>query len=90
MARKEKVTYVIDGDTFKTANRKHFVRLANVDAPEKGQRGAVAAMQALKQLIQGKDVTIDTKVRDTYGRSVANVKVKGKSVNAAMRRKTGK
>lgn len=87
MPRKEKVTRVIDGDTFKTASRKNPVRLANVDAPEKGQRGAAAATQALKQLIQGKDVTINT-VGRSYGRSVANVKADGKSVNAAMRRKT--
>ncbi len=30
MARREKVTKVIDGDTFKTASRKNPVRLANV------------------------------------------------------------
>ena len=90
MARREKVTRVIDGDTFKTGSRKNPVRLANVDAPEKGRRGAASATQALKQLIQGKEVTIDTVARDSYGRSVANVKADGKSVNAAMRRKTRK
>ena len=89
MARKEIVTRVIDGDTFETGSRKNPVRLANVDAPEKGQRGAPAATQALRQLIQGQTVSIDTVARDTYGRSVAKVKVGGKSVNAAMRRKTG-
>ncbi len=86
MPRKEKVTRVIDGDTFETGSRKNAVRLANVNAPEKGQRGAAAATQALKQLIQGKDVTMKTVAR-SYGRSVANVKADGKSVNAAMRRK---
>ena len=39
MGRKEKVTRIIDGDTFETNRRKNPVRLANVDAPEKGQRG---------------------------------------------------
>ena len=39
MARKEKVTKVIDGDTFETASRKNPVRLANVNAPEKGEPG---------------------------------------------------
>ncbi len=39
MPRKEKVTKVIDGDTFETASRKHPVRLAGVDTPEKGQPG---------------------------------------------------
>ena len=36
MARKERVTRVIDGDTFETASRKHPVRLANVNAQRKG------------------------------------------------------
>lgn len=90
MARKEKVTRVIDGDTFKTASRKNSVRLANVNAPEKGQKGGAAATKALKGLIQGETVNIDTVARDTYGRSVANVKVGRHSVNKAMREKTGK
>ncbi|MCL6502991.1 MAG: thermonuclease family protein [Pirellulales bacterium] len=90
MARKEKVTKVIDGDTFETASRKNPVRLANVDAPEKGQRGAAKATEALRKLIQGEGVIIDTIGRDRYGRSVANVKVGGKSVNKAMRGKLKK
>lgn len=85
MPRKEKVTKVVDGDTFLTASRKHPVRLANVDAPEKGQRGAPRAREALRELIQGKEVVIDTKARDSYGRSVANVKVGRRSLNKAMR-----
>ena len=87
MARKEKVTRVIDGDTFRTASRKNSVRLANVNAPEKGKRGASAATSSLKKLVSGKEVTIDTKARDKYGRSVANVKVGSRSVNKAMREK---
>ena len=59
MGRKEKVTKVIDGDTFETASRKHPVRLANVEAPEKGEPGATKATQALRQLIQGEEVTIE-------------------------------
>jgi len=87
MPRKEKVTRVIDGDTFETASRKKSVRLANVNAPEKGQRGSPAARKALSDLVQGQEVTVDTVARDKYGRSVANVKAGGKSVNAALRRK---
>lgn len=87
MKRKEQVQRVIDGDTLTTASRKRSVRLANVNAPEKGQRGAVAATKALASLVKGREVTVDTLARDKYGRSVANVKVDGRSVNAAMRRK---
>lgn len=90
MARKERVTRVIDGDTFETASRKKPVRLANVDAPERGQPGAAKATAALRQMIQGKVVSIDTKARDKYGRSVGNVKVNGKSVNRAIREQTKK
>jgi len=90
MARKEKVTKVIDGDTFETASRKNPVRLANVDAPEKGKAGAAKATAALRDLIQGKEVVIDTVARDKYGRSVANVKADGKSVNRAMKTKVKK
>lgn len=88
MARKEKVTRVIDGDTFETSSRKNPIRLANVDAPEKGERGAVKATNELKKLIQGQEVSVDTVARDKYGRAVANVKVGRKSVNNAMKKKT--
>ena len=90
MGRKEKVTRVIDGDTFETASRKNPVRLANVDAPERGQPGAGKATQALRKLIQDEEVTIDTVARDRYGRSVAKVKARGKSVNKAMKDKLKK
>ncbi len=86
MARKEKVTKVIDGDTFLTDRRKHPVRLTKVNTPEKGQPGYPDAKKALQDLIQGQDVTIDTKARDKYNRSVANVKKGNKSINKAMKK----
>ena len=85
MPRKERVTRVIDGDTFETASRKNPVRLANVDTPEKGTRGGAAATNALKSMIQGETVSIDTVARDSYGRSVAKVKVGRNSVNKAVK-----
>jgi len=90
MARKEKVTKVIDGDTFETGSRKNPVRLANVNAPEKGQVGAAQAKAALQNLIQGKEVSIETVARDKYRRSVAQVKADEKSVNRAMQRELKK
>lgn len=86
MPQKEKVTKVIDGDTFKTSGRQNPVRLANVDTPEKGESVYQQAKRALERLIKGREVLIDTQARDSYGRSVANVKVSGKSVNKAMKR----
>ena len=85
MARKEKVTKVIDGDTFLTSRRRKPVRLANVDTPEKSQSGFSKAKNALEKLSLGEEVIIDTKARDKYGRSVANVKIGRNSVNKAMK-----
>ena len=85
MAHKEKVTRVIDGDTFETASRKNPVRLANVDVPEKGRPRGAAARNRLEKLVGGKEVSIQTVARDTYGRSVAHVRVGRRSVNKAMR-----
>ncbi len=90
MARKEKVTRVIDGDTFMTSSRKKPVRLANYDAPERGNLKYKVSKERLSSMIAGKTVTIDVKARDVYGRAVANVKVDGRSVNSAMRNKNRK
>ena len=88
--RKETVTRVIDGDTFRTSSRKHSVRLANVDAPEKGTKGGAKATKQLKSLIQGKKVEVNTVARDTYGRAVAKVKRGRINVNKAMAKSTKK
>ena len=84
MAKNEKVTRVIDGDTFKTTRRTKSIRLANVDAPEKGQPGYSKATNALRSLIKGEKVRVQTVARDKYGRAVAKVYVGNKSVNKAM------
>ena len=81
---KKKVKGVIDGDTFSTQDGER-IRLQNVNAPEKGQRGAPKARQDLKKLISRKQVGVETVARDRYGRVVAKVKVGNRSVNKAMR-----
>lgn len=83
---KAKVQRVIDGDTFVTDKGKR-VRLANVNAPEKGRRGAPQARKDLRVLIARKQVNVDVVAHDPYGRAVANVKVGNKSVNKAMKDK---
>lgn len=83
---KAKVQKVIDGDTFITDKGKS-VRLANVNAPEKGRRGAPEARRQLRALVSRKQVNVDVVAHDRYGRSIANVKVGNKSVNSAMRKK---
>ena len=84
MTRKEKVTKVIDGDTFLTDKRKNPVRLSDVDTPEKRQTGYQNAKKCLEKLILNQEVSIETVARDKYRRSVAKVKLGNKSVNKAM------
>ncbi len=86
MKTREYVTQVIDGETFKTASDFRPVRLANVDAPELGKRGAKRPTRALEKLILNKYVIIDTIETDPYIRRVAKVKTEDGSVNAAMRK----
>lgn len=85
--RRETVKRVIDGDTIQTTSRTKSIRLANVDAPERGTPGAKKATEALKALVLGKKITVNTVARDKYQRAVAEVAIDGKSVNNAMRRK---
>jgi len=87
MPRKEKVTRVIDGDTFETSRRKHPVRLAGVNAPEKGKKGAAQARKDLAAMILGQEVAVKRVATDKYKRAVANVKLGRNSVNKAMKEK---
>lgn len=82
---KEKVTKVIDGDTFLTSRRTKSVRLANVNAPEKGEKGYGEAKAKLSNLILKQEVRIETIARDKYGRAVANVYKGRESVNKKMK-----
>ena len=84
MSRKERVTKVIEGDTFETGSRKNPVRLADVDVPEKGRPGAAQAREKLRDLIEGEEVRIDTVARDKHGHSVARVYRGRESVNKKM------
>ncbi len=89
MGHKDTVVKVIDGDTFMTANRKCPIRLAGVTAPRKGRRGAAIARNALKEMIDGKTVSVVTVARSVYGFPIANVKVGRRSVNKAMKAVAG-
>lgn len=66
-----KVTRIIDGDTVEvlTAEKTPVrVRLADIDAPEKGQPFGEKSRQYLAALIFGKAVSVEEKGRDRYGR----------------------
>lgn len=82
---KGKVSKVIDGDTFKIS-RGPYIRLEDVNAPEKGSKGGAKATHELENLIGGKIVYYNP-VAKSYGRLVAQVKLGTKSVNSILRRK---
>lgn len=71
---RRKIQKVIDGDTFKVRNRvagSQYIRIANIDCPEKGQRGYITAKKRLGRL-EGKTVSLKP-VGKSYGRTVADV-----------------
>jgi endonuclease YncB( thermonuclease family) len=73
-----KVVKVADGDTVTIVDdsgKKHRIRLAGIDAPEKNQPYGDASTQGLVKLVSGKLVTVEYKKRDRYKRIVGKVLV---------------
>ncbi len=83
VTRGELVTEVLDGDSFKIAN-KTTVRLASLDAPETGNCMADEAKTALSKKILGKRVVISHPYNDLYRRTVALVYTNGELINEYM------
>lgn len=78
------VVRVLDGDTIDVlsgASQRQRVRLANIDAPEKGQPFGQKSKQNLLKLVAGKSVEIVQTGRDQYGRDIARVLVNGREAN---------
>lgn len=83
------VKKIIDGDTFAVKRRignTNKIRLANVNAPERGSKGGKTATSALKRLIGGRKVSI-TPVGRSYDRVVAKVTQNRRNINKRMRQK---
>jgi endonuclease YncB( thermonuclease family) len=73
-----RVVGVADGDslTVLDANQvRHKVRLATIDAPEKGQAFSNRSKQHLSELVYQKEVVVQWRQRDRYGRIVGKVMV---------------
>jgi len=70
-----KVVKVSDGDTITILadNTQHRIRLANIDAPEKGQPWGNKSRQALATMVAGNTVTVQVTDTDRYGRLVGEV-----------------
>ncbi|HET7364158.1 MAG TPA: thermonuclease family protein [Burkholderiales bacterium] len=79
------VVKVIDGDTLviaDAAKKRHVVRLAEIDAPERNQRYWVEASRSLAELCYRKGATVDWTERDRRRRYIGYVTCEGKDANA--------
>ena len=83
---------VSDGDTLnvqKVENGKFVgevmkIRMFGIDAPEKTQDYGSESRQALEKLVTGKNLSVEVKNKDRYGRTVAVIYVNGKNINEEM------
>ncbi|MBC2856984.1 thermonuclease family protein [Cetobacterium sp. 2A] len=84
---KGKVIKVADGDTITIIEEngdKTRIRLYGIDAPEKKQDYGIKSLDVLKKLIDKKEVEIDVKDKDRYGRVVGIVYYNGMNINLYM------
>lgn len=81
-----KVIYVTDGDTLTILVGKVQVkiRLAGIDAPEKGQDFGNKAKEALANMVKGKTVVVETQGLDKYMRTIGTIKIGDTNVNLEM------
>ena len=75
---------VHDGDTFYTGAE--TIRLRGVDTPELGRPGSREAATRLLVLLREGPVTIVPRAEDVYGRTVADVYVRGHDVAQTLKR----
>ena len=82
-----KAIAVADGDTFTLllADKTQVqVRLAEIDAPERGQPYGNMSRQALSAAVMGREVRVDVQTKDRYGRTVGRPYVGDLDVCAEM------
>ena len=75
---------VHDGDTFYAGAE--TIRLRGIDTPELGEPRSAEARRRLIQILSSGPVTIVPQVEDVYGRTVADVYVRGQNVADILRR----
>ena len=82
-----RVVGIVDGDTIDVLMpgfQLVRVRLAGIDAPERGQAFGTAAKAALSELVFARQVVVQWHKRDRYERLVGKVTVSGADANLAM------
>lgn len=81
-----KVTAITDGDTIKVLENKveYNIRFNGIDAPEKSQAYGQKSKEFLSSLILGKEVIVEVKDKDKYGRYVSDIFLGNKYINAEM------
>jgi endonuclease YncB( thermonuclease family) len=77
------VIAVLDGDTLLVTRggKPLKLRMAEIDAPEKAQPYGTASQKSLADLVMRKQVQVESRAVDDYGRIVAMVSVAGLNVN---------
>ncbi len=82
------VTYVSDGDTLwvrlEGGGESVKVRFQGIDAPESCQAWGAQATQALAAKAMRKEVTLNTRAHDDYGRLLARVSLGGEDLGEWM------
>lgn len=85
---KAKITNVVDGDTVDALVDLGFkvqiaqrLRLARVDTPERTQANYQTAKDFVKNLVEGKEVTITTHKVSKWGYFLADVVIEGRDVS---------
>ena len=79
-----KVEWVTDGDSINVARegKSVRVRLFGIDCPEMDQKYGKEAKEVARELAFGKVVSIESKGKDRYGRTIGRVKLpSGKSLS---------
>ncbi|TXE88996.1 nuclease [Campylobacter volucris] len=81
-----KVIRVVDGDTIevKMNDKEAIVRLFGIDAPEKNQAYGQMSKKFLSAIVLNKDIVLNVKDEDKYGRILAIVYLNDKDINQVM------
>lgn len=87
-----RVIGITDGDSLTLLDSNQIplkVRLAEIDAPERGQAWGTKSREMLSDLAYGKQARLEIAGKDRYGRIIARVHVGQTDVNAEMVRRGG-